>query len=154
MTSSLLAPAAGPDLTSAWPGTLQLLLGEAAVDLWTAALAPTGAALRGLRATSVSLRTDGSATVQYAAALEVAGRPARDTLAATTGSRIPPGAAVLAGDVDGAETRVGLWRWPHDPPCRHWRGPPRPPRWAGGSARPTPSCGCGRTGPAAGPWSR
>ena len=115
MTSSLLAPAAGPDLTAAWPGSLQLLLGEAAVDLWTAAVAPTGATLRGLRATSVSLRTDGSATVQYAAALEVAGRPARDTLAATTGSRIPPGAAVLAGDVDGAETRVGLWRWPHDP---------------------------------------
>lgn len=111
--TSLLAPAAGPALAERWPPSLQLLLGEPAVHLWTAALAPSGASLRALRATSVSLRADGSATVQYAAQLlDAAGRPLRDTLAATTGSRIPAGAAVLT---DGAGTDVGLWRWPHDP---------------------------------------
>lgn len=111
--TSLLAPAAGPALAERWPPSLRLLLGEPAVDLWTAALAPSGASLRALRATSVSLRADGSATVQYAAQLlDAAGRPLRDTLAATTGSRVPAGAAVLS---DGAGTDVGLWRWPHDP---------------------------------------
>ncbi|MPQ98776.1 phosphotransferase [Modestobacter sp. I12A-02628] len=123
MTTSLLAPAASPALAAGWPPSLQLLLGEAAVDLWSAALAPTGAGLRSLRATSVTLQPDGAAIVQYAASLVTAdGRPARDTLAATTGSRIPDGAAVLAGDVSGTTVEVGLWRWPHDPalPALAW----------------------------------
>jgi aminoglycoside phosphotransferase len=112
-TAPLLAPAATPALAAGWPASLQLLLGEGALDLWSAAISPSGAALRSLRATSVSLRADGSATVQYAAELtDAAGEPLPDTLAATTGSRIPPGAAVLS---DGAGTDVGLWRWPHDP---------------------------------------
>ncbi|KQS63918.1 phosphotransferase [Modestobacter sp. Leaf380] len=116
MTTSLLTPAATPVLADRWPDSLQLLLGEAAVDLWSAVLAPTGATLRSLRATSVTLRTDGAATVQYAAALvDAAGRPARDTLAATTGSRVPEGAAVVEGGGDDGPVRVGLWRWPHDP---------------------------------------
>ncbi|QNG36414.1 phosphotransferase [Geodermatophilaceae bacterium NBWT11] len=123
MTTPLLVPAAGPVLTDRWPRSLQLLLGDAAVDLWSAALAPTGATLRSLRATSVSLRADGAATVQYAAALvDAAGTPTRDTLAAVTGSRIPDGAAVLAGEVDGGTVHVGLWRWPLDPalPALAW----------------------------------
>ncbi|SCX45312.1 Phosphotransferase enzyme family protein [Klenkia marina] len=119
-TAPLLVPAATPALAEGWPASLQLLLGEPAVDLWAAVLAPTGAALRSIRATSVSLRADGAATVQYAAELvDAAGTPLRDTLAATTGSRIPPGAAVVG---DGAGTDVGLWRWPQDPalPALRW----------------------------------
>jgi hypothetical protein len=72
--------------------------------------------LRGLRATSVGLQPDGAAAVQYAA--EVGwddGRVTREVLAATTGARIPPGAAVPEAETDGGVVRVGLWRWPLDP---------------------------------------
>lgn len=94
---------------------LPLLLGPEAPALVQTVLDGRGARLRSLRATTVNVRPDGSATVQYAADIDRDGHAVRDVLAATTGGRIPPGAAVLAGDVDGTEVRVGLWRWPHDP---------------------------------------
>ena len=94
---------------------LPLLLGPQAPALMQTVLDDHDARLRALRATTVNVRPDGSATVQYLADIDRDERTLRDVLAATTGGRIPPGAAVLAGDVDGAEVRVGLWRWPHDP---------------------------------------
>lgn len=98
------------------PPSLQLLLGEPAGDLWSAVLGPLGGRLRTLRPTSVSLQPDGAATVQFSAAVTWAdGRETREALAATTGTRIPDGAAVLEGASDGETVRVGLWRWPLDP---------------------------------------
>ena len=105
-----------PALRRDWPPSLQLLLGEAAGDVWTTVLDAAGGRLRGLRVTSTTLQPDGAAVVQYAA--EVGwddGRLTREVLAATTGARIPPGAAVLEGEADGEVIRVGLWRWPLDP---------------------------------------
>ncbi|SOE04045.1 Phosphotransferase enzyme family protein [Blastococcus haudaquaticus] len=105
-----------PDVVAAWPPSLQLLLGEPAADLWTAVLAPLGGRLRTLRATTVSLQPDGAATAQYSAAVAWAdGRETRESLAATTGTRIPEGAAVLEGASGTDTVRVGLWRWPLDP---------------------------------------
>ncbi len=50
--------------------------------------------------------------MQYAADVERSdGTRTRETLAATTGDRIPDGAAVLAGH----GVQVGVWRWPQDP---------------------------------------
>ena len=112
MDTSLLPAPVPPS----WPPALQVLLGEAAPELWAAALGPLSGRLRSLRATTVTLRADGSATVRYAAVVDRAGgRATRESLAATTGAEVPPGAAVLEGDVGGATVRVGLWRWPLDP---------------------------------------
>ncbi|MGY1813234.1 hypothetical protein [Blastococcus sp. SYSU D00820] len=98
------------------PPALDLLLGPAAGELWSAVLAPLSGRLADLRAGTVSLRADGSATVRYAADVAWAdGRVTRESLAATTGTRIPPGAAVLQGEAGGRPVSVGLWRWPHDP---------------------------------------
>ena len=36
-------------------------------------------------------------------------------LGATTGSRIPAGAAVVAGEYGGEPVEVGIWAWPRDP---------------------------------------
>ncbi|WP_214364290.1 aminoglycoside phosphotransferase family protein [Pseudonocardia sp. H11422] len=99
-----------------WPPSLGLLLGPAAADLLQVALDGYGGRLLSVRATNVGVQPGGSAVVQYTADVERAdGRRTRETLAATTGTRIPDGAAVLAGEVDGAPVRVGLWRWPQDP---------------------------------------
>jgi len=98
-----------------WPPSLQLLLGEASADLWGAVLGSAGR-LRSLRATGVTLQPDGASTVQYSAAVSWAdGRDTREALAATTGARIPPGAAVVEGATDAGTVQVGLWRWPLDP---------------------------------------
>ncbi len=119
----MIAPPAPPELRRAWPPALRLLLGEDAVDLWDAALSPAGGRLTRLRPTGTSVQPGGAATVQYAA--EVAwtdGRRSRESLAATTGARIPEGATVLEGGSDGEVVRVGLWRWPLDPalPALAW----------------------------------
>jgi hypothetical protein len=112
-----------PYLAPSWPASLRLLLGEPAGDLWTAVLDAHGGRLADLRAAGVTLQPDGAATVQYSAAVAWAdGRETREVLAATTGSRIPGGAAVLEGAVDGAPVTVGVWRWPLDPalPALSW----------------------------------
>jgi hypothetical protein len=95
-----------------WPASLSLLLGPDAPELLTAALDGYGSRLHRLRVATVGVQPGGAAVVQYEAEVERAdGRLTRETLAATTGDRIPDGAAVLAGR--GVE--VGVWRWPQDP---------------------------------------
>ncbi|WP_460683443.1 phosphotransferase [Modestobacter lapidis] len=102
--------------TAGWPPSLQLLLGPAAEDLWSTVLATAGGRLQDLRSTSVTLQPSTAATVQYSATVEwPGGRRTTEPLAAVTGSRIPAGAAVVAGGVAGVPVEVGVWRWPLDP---------------------------------------
>lgn len=103
MTSALVDPA--------WPAPLALLLGPDASGLVQAALAPAGGRLVGLRATAAAVRPSGATVVQYAADVDVGGRAVRERIAATTGARIPDGAAVL----EGGGVIVGIWRFPLDP---------------------------------------
>jgi hypothetical protein len=91
---------------------LLLLLGPEAPNLLATALTSYGSRLRALRAVTVGVQPSGATVVQYAADVERAdGTCTRETLAATTGDRIPEGAAVL----EGHGVRVGVWRWPQDP---------------------------------------
>ncbi|MEX5720141.1 hypothetical protein, partial [Geodermatophilus maliterrae] len=93
MDSALLAPTSVPP---SWPPSLQVLLGEPAPEMWSAVLGPRSGRLRSLVATTVTLRPDGAATVRYTAVVDWAdGRATRESLAATTGAAVPPGAAVL-----------------------------------------------------------
>ena len=123
VTAVPLAPSDPSSIPQEWPPALHLLLGPSAGNLWSAVLGPLGGALRGLRSLGVSLQPDGAATAQYSADVRwTDGRETREVLAATTGSRIPDGAAVLTGEVDGEEVTVGVWRWPLDPalPALRW----------------------------------
>jgi hypothetical protein len=98
------------------PASLGLLLGPRSPDLLAAALDSYGGTLGGLRVASVAVRPGGAAVVQYVADVRRAdGRRTREVLAATTGDRIPAGAAVLAGEHEGRPVQVGVWRWPQDP---------------------------------------
>ncbi len=108
-TSSAVCPS--------WPASLQVLLGEPAPQLWGAALGPLGGRLRTLTPSTVTLRPDGAATVRWSAAVDwTDGRTTTESLAATTGAEVPPGAAVVEGPgPDGRPVAVGLWRWPLDP---------------------------------------
>ncbi len=120
---TVLAPVDPATIPDGWPPALRLLLGPDAGELWSAVLGPLGGEPTALRSIGVSLRADGAATAQYSADVSwTDGRRTREVLAATTGSRIPPGAAVLSGEADGAEVTVGLWRWPLDPalPALRW----------------------------------
>ncbi|MGY2064058.1 hypothetical protein [Blastococcus sp. SYSU DS0619] len=113
MDTALRRPAPVPP---SWPPALQLLLGEPAAELWTAVLGPLSGRLRSLTAAAVTLRPDGAATVRHTAVVDWAdGRATREHLAATTGTAVPPGAAVVEGDAGGRPVAVGLWRWPLDP---------------------------------------
>jgi aminoglycoside phosphotransferase len=88
------------------------LLGAETPELLAVALGGHRSRLRAFRVVTVAVQPGGSAVVQYAADVERAdGSLTRETLAATTGDRIPEGAAVLAGH----GVRVGVWRWPQDP---------------------------------------
>ncbi|OLT03802.1 hypothetical protein BJF90_03850 [Pseudonocardia sp. CNS-004] len=94
------------------PATLSLLLGAEARELLATAVGGYRSRLRAVRAVTVGVQPNGSVVVQYAADVERAdGTRSRETLAATTGDRIPDGAAVLAGH----GVQVGVWRWPQDP---------------------------------------
>jgi hypothetical protein len=116
-------PVGAAAMSEAWPAALRLLLGPSAGDLWAVALEPLGGSPMALRSIGVGLQPDGSATAQYSA--DVAwrdGRTGREVLAATTGSRIPAGAALVEGEADGETVTVGVWRWPLDPvlPALRW----------------------------------
>ncbi|UOY03603.1 aminoglycoside phosphotransferase family protein [Blastococcus sp. PRF04-17] len=64
----------------------------------------------------MTVQPDGAATVQYSADVSWRnGRRTREALSATTGTRIPPGAAVVEGDTGAGPVTVALWRWPLDP---------------------------------------
>lgn len=102
-----LAPSGTP-----WPAPLRLLLGPDAPELLAVALGAHGGRLTTLRTTTVAVQPGGASVVQYAADVERAdGTTTRETLAATTGDRIPGGATVLTG----RGVTVGVWRWPQDP---------------------------------------
>lgn len=119
----LLDPPAPPALRRSWPPALRLLLGEEAGPLWDAALQPSGGRLALLRPTGTTVQPSGAATVRYSAEVSWPdGRRTRESLAATTGARIPAGATVLEGETDGERVRVGVWRWPLDPalPALAW----------------------------------
>ncbi len=96
---------------------LDLLLGPEAPNVLSAAVAEYGCRLEDLRAADVNVDPSGAAVV----VMYVAGvRRADDTcttefLGATTGSRIPAGAAVVAGEYRGQPVEVGIWAWPRDP---------------------------------------
>lgn len=95
-----------------WPAPLSLLLSAEAPELLSVALEGYRSRLRALRVVTVGVQPGGATVVQYAADVERAdGSHTWETLAATTGDRIPEGAAVLAGH----GVQVGVWRWPQDP---------------------------------------
>ncbi|WP_300011896.1 aminoglycoside phosphotransferase family protein [Pseudonocardia sp.] len=105
-----------PMLDPRWPASLALLLGPGAGELIQVALHGVGGRLRALRVATVGVQPTGATVVQYTATVDRAdGTTSTETLAATTGSRIPDGAAVVAGEVGGEPVEVGLWRWPQDP---------------------------------------
>jgi hypothetical protein len=119
----VLDPPAPAAVRRDWPPALRLLLGEDAGPLWDAALAPAGGRLGALRPTGTAVQPSGAATVQYAAEVAWAdGRRTRESLAATTGARIPVGATVLESGTGGDRVAVGVWRWPLDPalPALAW----------------------------------
>jgi Phosphotransferase enzyme family len=94
------------------PTPLDLLLGPDAGELMGVVVAGCGGTLRALRVSTVSVQPTGASVVQYSADVERSdGVLVRERLTATTGDRIPHGAAVLAGH----GIKVGVWRWPHDP---------------------------------------
>jgi hypothetical protein len=95
---------------------LDLLLGPQAAAILEAALGEYDAGLTALRIADAHVAPGGGVRVRYLGEIRGAdGSIRRETLVATTGDRIPPGAAVLEGDVDGARVEVGVWRWPQDP---------------------------------------
>jgi hypothetical protein len=82
-----------------------------------AAVAEYGCGLEDLRAAEVSVEPSGVAVVvTYVAVVRRAdGTCTTEYLGATTGPRIPAGAAVVAGEYRGERVQVGIWAWPWDP---------------------------------------
>ena len=96
---------------------LGLLLGREARDVLAAAVGGYGCHLEGLRAAEVDVEPSGAAAVvRYVAKVRRAdGACTTEYLGATTGSAIPNGAAVVAGEHRGEPVEVGIWAWPWDP---------------------------------------
>jgi streptomycin 6-kinase len=96
---------------------LDLLLGREAPNVLAAAVAEYGCRLEGLRAAEVDVEPSGAAVVvMYEAGVRRAdGTCTTEFLGATTGHRIPVGAAVVAGEYCGEPVHVGIWAWPRDP---------------------------------------
>jgi hypothetical protein len=96
---------------------LDLLLGPEAPNVLAAAIAEYGCRLEDLRAAEVNVEPSGVAVVvMYVAGVRRAdGTCTTEFLGATTGSRIPAGAAVVAGEYRGEPVEVGIWAWPRDP---------------------------------------
>ena len=95
---------------------LDLLLGPEGPNVLAAAVAEYGCRLEDLRPAEVNVDPSGAAIVMYVAAVRRAdGACTTEFLGATTGSRIPAGAAVVAGEYAGEPVEVGIWAWPRDP---------------------------------------
>ena len=96
---------------------LDLLLGPEAPNVLSAAVAEYGCRLEDLRTAEVNVDPSGAAVVvMYVAGVRRAdGTCTTEFLGATTGSRIPAGAAVVAGEYRGEPVEVGIWAWPRDP---------------------------------------
>lgn len=95
---------------------LDLLLGPHAAPILETVLGEYGAGLTGLQIADAHVAPSGGVRVRYVGDVRRAdGSVRRETLVAATGDRIPPGAAVLVGEVDGVRVEVGVWRWPQDP---------------------------------------
>lgn len=109
--SSLLDDAA-PAPATAWPAELQLLLSDDARGLLGAAVQSIGGRVLAWSPRQVNHHPGRTTTVQYRADVERADGSSRtETIVATTGDRIPSGAAVL----ENGTTTVGVWAWPFDP---------------------------------------
>jgi Phosphotransferase enzyme family len=95
---------------------LDLLLGPEGPNVLAAAVAEYGCRLEDLRPAEVNVDPSGAAIVMYVAGVRRAdGTCTTEFLGATTGSRIPAGAAVVAGEYGGEPVEVGVWAWPRDP---------------------------------------
>lgn len=97
---------------------LDILLSDASRDLVTAVLetGSTSARLGKVTPAGVTVRPSGDVLVRYTVELVWADATStQETLVAATGTLIPDGAAVIAGDLEGESIEVGLWRWPQDP---------------------------------------
>jgi hypothetical protein len=95
---------------------LDLLLGTEGTNVLAAAVAEYDCRLEDLRPAEVNVDPSGAAIVMYVAVVRRAdGSCTTEFLGATTGSRIPAGAAVVAGEYGGEPVEVGIWAWPRDP---------------------------------------
>jgi hypothetical protein len=98
------------------PQALDLLLGSQARHVLAAAIGGYGGQLENARVADVDVHPGGAGVVTYASTVVRAdGRRTNEILVAVTGSRIPPGAAVIEGEHLGEPVQVGIWRWPEDP---------------------------------------
>ena len=87
---------------------LELLLGPEAPDLLATAIAEYDCALEDFRAAEVNVGPSGAAIVMYVAGVRRAdGSCTTEYLGATTGTRIPPDAAVVAGEYRGTPRGSG-----------------------------------------------
>lgn len=103
--------APGVDVTD-WPTELQLLLGAEAAGILAAVAGVAEGVVQRWSPVQVTYQAGSSAVVQYRA--DVAwpgGNVTNEMIVAATGKRLPHGADIL----DDGTTRVGVWRWPHDP---------------------------------------
>ncbi len=95
---------------------LDLLLGPEGPNVLAAAIAEYDCQLEDLRAAEVNVDPSGAAIVTYVAGVRRADSSfTTEFLGATTGKRIPAGAAVVAGEYRGEPVEVGIWAWPRDP---------------------------------------
>ena len=107
---------AGVTLGDVATQALDLLLGPEAANVLSAAVAEYGCRLEDLRAADVNVDPSGAAVVMYVTGVRRAdGTCSTEFLGATTGSRIPVGAAVVTGEYGGEQVEVGIWAWPRDP---------------------------------------
>ena len=95
---------------------LDLLLGPEGPNVLGAAVAEYGCRLEELHPAEVNVDPSGAAIVMYVGRVcRPDGTSTTEFLGATTGSRIPAGAAVVAGEYGGEPVEVGIWAWPRDP---------------------------------------
>jgi len=113
MPSSLPTSAVSVQVEEAWAPELRLLLGPEAGELLTAVAAAAGGILDRWRPRQVKHRPQRSTVVQYRANMTwPGGASTSEIFVAGTGEGAPSHGAALFDD---GETRVAVWRWPHDP---------------------------------------